>query len=407
MDKGRPAPSYTAAYNRPPTLRDFMTRISVLALSVLGSGLLCGSLARAAEPVKIGITTILSGPMADRGQSEQYGAQLALDHINQTGGVLGRPVEAFYADNACKPDIGVPATKRLLDEVHVPVVIGALCTPVTHAIKPLMAQAKVPLVIATSAGQDFVDASGVGGNDYLFKTIPSEVDIMRGLAHWLKSRGVKSIAVVADDGEFQHANAIAIVKAAKDAGMAVTADETIPKDTKEFGPIFDKIKGGAPAEVVAILGPSTAGFFKGYEASGWKVPVTGRFDLASALAAVSPSFRDAGGVAELTGIAVFTPALDRPEVQEFVSAYKAHYGLVPTQRSFFVFEATYLVVDAIKRAGSDQPEAIKTALKTTTMPSRLGGTYAPDDHNHAHTPLQILGLRDGKPAVIAIEQGTL
>jgi branched-chain amino acid transport system substrate-binding protein len=384
-----------------------MTRILVLAMSVLTSGLLCSAFAQAAEPVKIGITTILSGPLADRGQSEQYGAQLALDHINQSGGVLGRPVEAFYADNACKPDIGVPATKRLLGEVHVPVIIGALCTPVTHAIMPVMVEAKVPLVIATSAGQDFVDASGVGGNDFAFKTIPSEVDIMRGLAHWLKSKGVKSIAVVADDGEFQHANAIAIVKAAKDAGMAVTADETIPKDTKEFAPIFDKLKGGAPAELVAILGPSTAGFFKAYESSGWKVPVAGRFDLAGALAAVSPSFRDAGGLSELTGVAVFTPALDRPEVQEFVNAYKAHFGLVPTQRAFFVFEATYLVVDAIKRAGSDQPEAIKAALKTTTMPSRLGGTYAPDDHNHAHTPLQILGVRDGKPAVIAIEQGTL
>jgi branched-chain amino acid transport system substrate-binding protein len=383
-----------------------MTRISVLALSIAASSLLYSPLAQAAEPIKIGITTILSGPLADRGQSEQYGAQLALDHINQTGGVLGRPVEAFYADNVCKPDIGVPATRRLLEQEHVPVIIGALCTPVTHAIIPMMAEAKVPLVIATSAGQDFVDASGVGGNDFLFKTIPSEVDIMRALAHWLKSKGVKSIAVVADDGEFQRANAIAIVKAAKDAGMSVASEETIPKDTKEFAPIFDRLKGGSPAELVVILGPSTAGFFKAYEASGWKVPVTGRFDLAGALAAVSPSFRDAGGLSDLTGIAVFTPALDRPEVQEFVSAYRAHYGLVPTQRSFFVFEATYLVADAIKRAGSDQPEAIKAALKTTTMPSRLGGTYAPDDHNHAHTPLQILGLRDGKPAVIAIEQGT-
>jgi branched-chain amino acid transport system substrate-binding protein len=381
-----------------------MTRLPVLVLSVLTTGLLCSSLVQAAEPVKIGITTILSGPMADRGQQEQYGAQLALDHINQTGGVLGRPVEAFYADNACKPDIGVPATKRLVDDEHVPVVIGALCTPVTHAIMPVMAQAKVPLVIATSAGQDFVDASGVGGNDFAFKTIPSEVDIMRGLAHWLKSQGIKSLAVVADDGSFQRANAVAIVKAAKDAGISVTAEETIPKDTKDFAPIFDRLKGTSPAELVAILGPSTAGFFKAYETSGWKVAVTGRFDLAGALAAVSPSFRDAGGMASLTGIAVFTPALDRSEVQDFVSAYKAHYGLVPTQRSFFVFEATYLVVDAIRRAGSDKPEAIKASLKTTTMPSRLGGSYAPDDHNHAHTPLQILGLRDGRPAVIAIEQ---
>jgi branched-chain amino acid transport system substrate-binding protein len=370
---------------------------------VLAAGLLCSTFAQAAEPVKIGITTILSGPMADRGQSEQYGAQLALDSINQSGGVLGRPVAAFYADNACKPDIGVPATKRLLEQEHVPVIIGALCTPVTHAIMPMMQQAKVPLVIATSAGQDFVDASGAGGNDYAFKTIPSEVDIQRGLVQWLKSQNVKSIAIVADDGEFQHANAIALAKAAKDAGMTVTDDEVIPKDTKDFSGIFTKLRAGAPGEVVAILAGSTPGFFQGYEASGWKVPVTGRFDLAGAAAAVSSQFRDAGGMSGVTGIAVFTPVLDKPDVQAFVAAYKSRYGLVPTQRSFFVFEATYLVVDAIRRAGSDQSDAIKQALKTTTMPSRLGGSYSPDDHNHAHTPLQILGLKDGKPAVIATE----
>ena len=375
-----------------------MTRILVLA-----AGLLCGAAAQAAEPVKIGITTILSGPMADRGQSEQYGAQLALDHINQTGGVLGRPVEAFYADNACKPDIGVPAARRLVEQERVPVVIGALCTPVTHAIMPMMEQAKVPLVIATSAGQDFVDASGVGGNDYAFKTIPSEVDIARGLVRWLKSQDVKSVAIVADDGEFPHANAVAMAKAARDAGINVTAEETVPKDTKDFAGIFGKLKGGSPGQLVAILGPSTSGFFQAYEASGWKVPVAGRFDLAGAFAALSPQFRDAGGASGLSGVAVFTPALDKPEVQDFVAAYKARFGLVPTQRSFFVFEATYLVVDAIRRAGSDQPAAIKEALKSTSMPSRLGGSYAPDDHNHAHTPLQILALRGGKPVVIAVE----
>jgi ABC-type branched-subunit amino acid transport system substrate-binding protein len=370
---------------------------------VLAAGLLCSTFAQAAEPVKIGITTILSGPMADRGQSEQYGAQIALDSINQSGGVLGRPVVAYYADNACKPDIGVPATRRLLELEHVPVIIGALCTPVTHAIMPMMKDAKVPLVIATSAGQDFVDASGVGGNDYAFKTIPSEVDIQGALVHWLKSQNIKSIAIVADDGEFQHANAIALAKAAKDAGMTVTSDEVIPKDTKDFSGIFTKLKAGSPGEVVAILGGSTAAFFKEYEASGWKVPVTGRFDLAGAAAAVSQPFRDAGGLSGVTGIAVFTPVLDKPDVQAFVAAYKSRYGLVPTQRSFFVFEATYLVVDAIRRAGSDQPDAIKQALKTTTMPSRLGGSYSPDDHNHAHTPLQILGLKEGKPTVIATE----
>ena len=105
----------------------------------------------------------------------------------------------------------------------------------------------------------------------------------------------------------------------------------------------------------------------------------------------------------MTSVGVFTPVQQIPAIQEFVTSYRAHYGLAPTQRAFFVYEATLLLADAIKRAGSDQPAAIEQALKTTTMPSLLGGTYAPDDHNHAHTPLQISAVRNGQPAVIATE----
>ena len=376
---------------------------NVLLLASLLATAAIPCVARAAEPVRIGMTSVLSGPNADRGQSEQYGVQLALDQINEAGGVLERPIEAFYVDNACKPDIGVPAVRRLIEQQHVPVIIGALCTPVTRAIEPVMRDAKIPLVIATSAGQDFVDRSGVGGNDYLFKTIPSEVDIARGLIRYLATKNIKSVAVVAEAGGFPQANAVAMAKAAEDAGMKVTAQETITPGSTDLAALVSRLKDGAPDELLIMPGSSTAGFFHAYEASGWKVPISGRFDFGVALGAVSPAFRDAGGLPELTGIAVFSPLIDKPEVRDFVAAYQAHYGLMPTQRSYFVYEATYLVVDAIRRANSDQPAAIEAALKTTKMPSRLGGTYAPDDHNHAHTPLFIIGLRDGKPAVIATE----
>lgn len=356
---------------------------------------------QAAEPVRIGITTILSGPFADRGQSEQYGAQLALDQINQNGGVLGRPVEAFYADNACKPDTGVSATRRLIEREHVPVIIGALCTPVTHAIMPLILGEKIPLVIATSAGQDFVDASGVGGNPYAFKTIPSEVDIARGLIRFLQTRNVHSVAMIADAGGFPEANATAMANAAQAAGMKVV-DKTILKDNDEIAPLLEKLKPQAPDALLTMPGSRTAAFFKAYEASGWHVPVSGRVDFQTALGAVSPEFRKTGLV-DLTSVVVFSPLIDRPGVQGFVRAYEAHYGIAPTQRPFFVYEATLMVADAIKRAGSDEPAAIEQALKTTQMPSLLGGAYTPDDHNHAHTPLFILGMKDGKPAVIATE----
>jgi branched-chain amino acid transport system substrate-binding protein len=282
-------------------------------------------------------------------------------------------------------------------------VIGALCTPVTHAIMPVTQAARIPLVIATSAGQDFVDASGAGGDEYAFKTIPSEVDIARGLFQWLATKHVKSVAIVTDKGGFFESNGLAWANAAPAVGMRVITRATLPESGTDFAALLGSLKGAAPDELVLMLGPSTGAFFRAYEASGWKVPVTGRLDVAGALAAVSPAFVAAGGLAELSSITVFSPVIDLPGVRDFVEAYEAHYGIVPTQRPFFVYEAVNLVVDAIRRAGSDQPAAIEAALKTSTMPSLLGGSYAPDAHNHPRLPLWIIGARDGKPAVIATE----
>jgi branched-chain amino acid transport system substrate-binding protein len=357
--------------------------------------------ALAAEPVRIGVTTILSGPLADRGQSEQYGVELALQRINEAGGVLGRPVEAFYGDNAADPATGIAATKRLIEESHVPVLLGALATPVTHAIMPIVADAKVPLVIDISAGQDFVDASGVGGNDYVFKTIPSDRDIAVALIDWLKGRGAHSVAIVSDDNPFNHVNADSMEKAANEANIKVLGAETIAKDTKDLAPLLARLKALAPDQVVTLLSTSTAPFFQAYQQSGSSVPITGRIDFATALKAVSPEFLAAGGLNGATSITVFSPLIETPGVQDFVQAYRAKYGIMPTQRSFFAYEAANLVVDAIGRANSDKPADIERALKTTKMPSLLGGTYALDDHNHPHTPMQIIGVQGAKASVIA------
>jgi branched-chain amino acid transport system substrate-binding protein len=107
-----------------------------------------------------------------------------------------------------------------------------------------------------------------------------------------------------------------------------------------------------------------------------------------------------GGLEQATGISVFTPSAPEPAVQAFVTSYRTKYGVAPTQRSVFAFEATELVVDAIRRAKSDDPAAVPQALRSTQMPSMLGGTFAMDEHNHSHTAMQIVGIRGGKLAVL-------
>lgn len=378
-----------------------MMRVAAAALTTLA---LLARPAFAAEPVRIGVTTILSGSDAARGQSEQYGIELALQRINAAGGVLGRPVQAFYGDNASDPQTGIRAVHRLIEQQHVPVIIGALLTAVTHAIMPVVQDAKIPLVIEISSLQDFVEASGIGGNPYVFKIIPSELDIARGMIGWLKAQGAKRIAIVSDDSYFMNANSQSFSRAASEAGIAVATSITVARGTNDFAPILDQLKAIGPDHVVPILGASTAPFFSAYEKLGWKVPLTGRIDFASAIKAVSPAFVAAGGLDDAASISMFSAAIQTPEVKDFVEAYEAKYGNVPNQLPFYAYEATYLIVDAIRRAGSDQPRDIEQALKTTTMPSPLGGTYVMDAHNHSHMPLQVVGLRNGRVAVIGAAQ---
>ena len=277
----------------------------------------------------------------------------------------------------------------------------SLWTPVTHAIMPVVQQAKIPLVIDISVGQDFVDASGVGGNDYAFKTIPSDLDIAGALIGWLKSQGVGSIAIVGDDNPFNLAKMASMEKSATAAGLKTLANETIPKDTKDLAPLLVRFKTLGPDRIVTVLSSSTVPFFKAYEQSNWRVPITDRIDFASALGALSPSFIVAGGIARATGVTVYNPFIQAPGVKDFIAAYRAKYGIAPTQRSFYAYESTLLIVDAIRRAGSDKSEDIEKALKSSTMPSLLGGNYSMDEHNHPHIPMQIVGVRDGKVTVIA------
>ena len=285
--------------------------------------------ALAENPVRIGVTTTLTGPDAARGQTEQYGIELALERINEAGGVLGRPVEAFYGDNASDPETGIKVVHRLIEQEHVSVMIGALLTAVTHAIMPVAQEEKVPLVIEISSLQDFVEASGVGGNPYVFKTIPSELDIARGMMGWLKRQGAKRVAIISDDAYFNNANSQSFSRAASELGVQVVTSITVARGTTNFEPVLEQLKEINPDHVVPILNASNAAFFQAYEKSGWKVPLTGRIDFSAVAKAVSPGFIAAGGLDNAASVSMFSPAIETPGVQDFVHAYESKYGLVP------------------------------------------------------------------------------
>lgn len=351
-----------------------------------------------APPVRIGVTTILSGPNADRGQSEQYGVELALNEINNSGGLLGRQVEASYADNSADPIIGIAAARRLIEQQHVSVLLGALATSVTRVVMPITNAARIPFVIDISSGQEFVAAAGIGGFEYVFKTNPSDLDIAMATIRWLKSQNVHRAAIVADDNAFSLANAHAMESAAGELGISIVTTQVIKSGVTDVDDVVAKLTASNPDRILTVLNNSSAVFLRAYEQSGGKIPLAGRIDFAVAATALSPKFLTSREFEQASGISVFTPIV--PDVATFVRAYQDKYGIVPTQRAFFAYEATKLIADAIGRAGSDAPQAIQAALKASTMPSLSGGTFTMDKNNHSHTSMQIVGMRSGKLTVL-------
>ncbi|MFH0821807.1 MAG: ABC transporter substrate-binding protein, partial [Pseudomonadota bacterium] len=110
------------------------------------------------QSVKIGLAHVFSGPMATFGEVAEQGVQLAVDRINEKGGLLGRKVEVFKADTQAKAPEGLMAVEKLVKDEKVDVVVGIVSSAVALAVVPEMDRLKTPLII-THAMADAVTGS--------------------------------------------------------------------------------------------------------------------------------------------------------------------------------------------------------------------------------------------------------
>src|SRR6516164_7677055 len=132
-------------WKRCSMLRDLRgTPLWILATAVLLS--FPGCAAFAADPVKIGHVAALSGASAQSGEAITRGLALAIDEINDKGGVLGgRKLELIQRDDGSNPPKGLIAARELIFQEKVAAIFGGIDTPVSLAIVPLVNKRKKPV----------------------------------------------------------------------------------------------------------------------------------------------------------------------------------------------------------------------------------------------------------------------
>src|ERR1700716_3308722 len=112
---------------------------------------LCASLsALAADPIRVGVITSLSGSFATFGTMEVAGYKVAAEEVNKKGGVLGRQIELVIEDDASNQNAGLAAAEKLAGQ-NVPLILGAFASSITKPLAGYLGRIKVPLVNTNSA----------------------------------------------------------------------------------------------------------------------------------------------------------------------------------------------------------------------------------------------------------------
>jgi branched-chain amino acid transport system substrate-binding protein len=363
-----------------------MKRLSLLtfclALGVAGSAI-------AQETIKIGEFGSLTGDNASFGTSQNNGVQMAVEEINAAGGVLGKKIDLTVEDNMTKQGETTTITRKLISQDHVVAIIGEVASSKTLEAAPIAQAAKIPL-LATAATNPKVTQTG----DYIFRVCFTDdfqaVVIARFVLEKLKEKNIAFMTDVKQD------YSVGLTNIAKDYfsknGGNVVKEQSYSSGDKDFRAQLTDIKSANP-DVIIITGyyPEASLIAKQARQFGIKATLVGGDGW------------DGSSLIPVGGKAIegayfsnhFSTEDTSPLVQDFVKKYKAKYNAVPDAFAALGYDATKLLADAIKRAGSTDSEKIRAAVQDTEGFPGVSGKITIGKDRNAVKSAVILTIKDG------------
>jgi len=244
-----------------------------LCLAAAAACLTSGA-ALAAEPIKIGLVTALSGQSALAGEAITRGLTVAIDEINAKGGLLGgRKVELVRRDDEGNPAKGVVAARELIFKEKVAVLFGGLDTPVSMAIVPIANQEKTPFMGPWAAGTP-ITMNGANPNFAFRVSAVDEIVDIGMLAYAQKTFKASKPGMILVNNPWGESNEKGLQKALEAKGMKAVGVEKFEGNDIDVVPQLTRLK-AAGADVlfmVGNVGPS-AQVVKSLDRMGWQVPI--------------------------------------------------------------------------------------------------------------------------------------
>jgi branched-chain amino acid transport system substrate-binding protein len=375
-------------------MRSHKTRNSALAAVIL---LLFGApwLSVAQQPIRIGASMALTGKYALQGGYARDGYQLCQKHLSAQGGVLGRPVEFVIRDDASDEKTAMVVYEKLITEDRVDAVIGPYSSPITDAVADVTEKYR-KVMIAPMAGTTSLWEKG---RKYLVMVISSVELTPEGFVDLAARQGLKTIAMLTEDGLVAKAAAKGAGELARKKNIDVVFSETYPKATKDFVPILMRVKAAKPDAFVIAT--------QIFDELITITRQTRDVDLNVKMFASLPY----GGLpdyqkrldkaAEFVYSATFwEPSLPYPGNREFVAAYEKEFNRAPALQAANAYAGCQLFVEAARRAGSVDSDKLRDALLKLRTKTILGD-FAIDERGFQTAQKAVTTQwQDGKQVIV-------
>lgn len=358
-------------------------------LGVMGSllflALVMGCVSKA--PIVVGFVAELTGKRGQLGVDARDGAQLAVDRINERGGVNGRPIQLLVRDDKGNPDTARQVDAELVEQ-GVVAIIGHTTSGQAAAVFDQINKAEVVLLSPGASSEQFS-----GQADYFFRAVPTTESMGEALAwHIYYNRDVRDLVCVYDESNRAYSEFLWQAIQAKFEALGGKARQsfTFMPDETALDALMMQVQAVEPEGIIFIASPVDTALMVQY---GFRNNLSAH--LFSSPWAQSDALLEKGGqaVEGLEMIAGYTPQTPYPPSQRFAEQFEARYGRQPTLLASNGYEAVLVLAHALKQT-QGRAQGLPEALVTV---KNLEGVYSPislDEYGDVKRDFYIAVVKD-------------
>jgi len=375
------------------------------------SGWYGAALAAGDDAIVLGAAVSITGKYSTNGQNTKDGYDLAVQVVNDKGGVKvgdkAYQLEIIYYDDESTPARSAQLTERLIKQDGVQFMLGPYGSGLTKAVAPVTEKFKVPMVEANGAARELFTE----GYKYLFAVLSTSDyylrDAVKLAAEQAQAAGKDpsevTVAIAVENDPFSLDVRDGLIEDAEKYGMQVVIDDKLPPELNDMSATLTKVKALQP-DLLAVSA----------HAKGPTLAVGQMKDMQVYVPMLALTHCDSAQVAEKMSAAAeyalcasqwdaslayedeyFGSAADYAKLFEETFDYAAPYQAAESTAGVLVF------VDALERAGSLDPEAVRDALAETDLMTFYGPVKFDETGKNTAKPMVLYQIQDGQYKVVA------